>query len=93
MPDYNISPWQQHKDAIKTVVISNGITNIGGMVFYDCTALTEIIVQAKLPSNVNSFGFYNVNLSIPVYVPQESLQAYKDAPVWKEFTNLQGKVF
>ena len=51
-------------------------------------------VKAKLPPDVyGSDCFYNVNRSIPVYVPQESFQAYKDAPVWSEFNNLQGKLF
>ena len=34
----------------------------------------------------------NVNLAIPVYVPAASLDAYKAAAGWKDFTNLQAPV-
>jgi hypothetical protein len=34
--------------------------------------------------------FENVDRSIPVYVPEESVNSYKSAPVWQEF-NIVGK--
>ena len=79
---------------LKGIIIPNSVASIGSSAFWGCRSLTEITVETKLPPDVYGSGcFYNVNRSIPVYVPQESLQAYKDAPVWKEFTNLQGKEF
>ena len=79
---------------LTSVTIPSEVTNVGYRAFEGCSALTEITVKTILPPAVfNSDSFKNVNRSIPVYVPQESLQAYKDAPVWSEFTNLQGKVF
>ena len=78
---------------LKSITFPNNVTSIGSVAFYDCTALTKITVKAKLPPDVYYYCFEGVNRSIPVYVPQESLQAYKTASVWKEFTNLQGRVF
>jgi hypothetical protein len=80
--------------SLKNITISNSVTNIGNLAFYGCPEVTEITVKATTPPAVfNSRSFYYVNRAIPVYVPQESLELYKNADVWKEFTNLQGKVF
>ena len=76
------------------ITLPNSITSIGEMAFFRCTELTEITIKATTPPSVYDSGsFYRINLNIPVYVPQESLELYKNADVWKEFTNLQGKVF
>lgn len=32
--------------------------------------------------------FYNVNRSIPVYIPLNSKERYQQAPYWEEFFNL-----
>ena len=76
--------------ALEKVTLPEGITYIGDKAFYNCSALTEMTVLATTPptvENVNAFS--NVSRDIPVYVPAESLAAYKAADGWKEFTNLQ----
>ena len=55
MPDYYSSysskaPWLSQKDKIKKVVINNGVTNIGGGAFYECSNLTSI----SIPNSVKS---------------------------------------
>ena len=42
-------------------------------------------VNAVEPPVVNLKTFENVDRSIPVYVPAESVAKYKAAEVWKEF--------
>ena len=74
---------------LTSITIPNGVTRIGSNAFYDCTGLTEIRVEARTPP-VAKYSFQNVNLSIPVYVPAASVQAYKDAESWREFTNILG---
>lgn len=48
----NNSPFHIISDAIKTVVIKNGVTNIGGKTFYCCKKLTSI----EIPNSVTSIG-------------------------------------
>ena len=76
---------------LQSIDIPSSVISIGQQAFEDCRELTEMTVKATIPPAVdNSGSFAFVNRSIPVYVPQASLQAYKDANIWEEFTNLQG---
>ena len=75
--------------ALTEITIPASATSIGAHTFYYCYALTEISVLATVPPTVGYNAFFLVNLDIPVYVPAESLEAYKAADGWKEFTNLQ----
>ena len=45
-------PWKKFKSQIKTVVISDGVTNIGKDVFKNCSSLTSFTI----PSSVTSIG-------------------------------------
>ena len=63
---------------------------IGYDAFYNCSALSSIYSNAVTPPEISGFyTFDGVNKDIPVYVPQESLEAYKAAPGWSYFTNFQ----
>ena len=56
MNDYswwNLPPWGTE---VKTVMIENGVTNIGEYAFFDCSALTNITI----PGSVKYIGFYAV---------------------------------
>ena len=76
---------------LTSITLPSSLTSIGSYVFFDCTGLTEITVEAVVPPTVGSYNsFYNVSRSIPVCVPAGSVQAYKDAEIWKEFTNIIG---
>ena len=69
--------------------IGNNLETIGANAFDGCSALEEINIQATTPPTVASDAFTSVSRDIPVYVPQESLEDYKAADVWKEFTAIQ----
>ena len=77
---------------LTSVTIGNSVTSIGEAAFFGCSGLTSITCEASTPpncSNGNNPIFLNVNKSIPVYVPANSVDAYKKANVWKDFTNIQ----
>ena len=55
MADYNFAgptaPWNNDSIAdIKTVVIENGVTNIGAYAFYNCTNLTSVTIPDSVKS-------------------------------------------
>jgi len=77
---------------LTVMTIPSSVATIGEYALNFCTGLTELFVHAKTPPTVGTNAFINVNLAIPVYVPAASLDAYKAANIWKEFTKLQALV-
>ena len=71
------------------ISLPESLDNIGKMAFRECTGLTEMTVLATTPPTLGTDVFLNVSRDIPVYVPAESLAAYKEAEGWNEFTDLQ----
>ena len=61
MDDYTwpkSSPWTEYKSEIKTVVIEDGVTSIGGEAFVGCTELTSIEIPNSVTSIAN-YAFYD----------------------------------
>lgn len=77
---------------LKSIVIPNSVTTVFNNAFSDCSQLNQIICKANTPPTIDSQTFENVNKSIPVYVPASSIEAYKSADYWSEFTNFQAIV-
>ena len=74
---------------LTSITISNSVTSIGNYAFNGCSGITSIICEATTPPTCSNSSYENVNKSIPLYVPANSIDAYKKASVWKEFTNIQ----
>ena len=70
-----------------SIEIPNSVTSIGNYAFYDCSSLTSMTILANIPPTLGSYAYYNVNKSIPVYVPIGTVSAYQSASGWNEFTN------
>ena len=75
--------------SLKNITIPNNVTTIANDCFYLCEGLTSITCKANNPPYCEPAGFNSLNKSIPVYVPAKSIEAYKAADGWKEFTNIQ----
>ena len=50
-----------------------------------CAKLRRMNVNATTPPQVEARTFEDVDRTIPVVVPDESVSVYKSAPVWQEF--------
>ena len=79
--------------ALQTITIPSTVRTVREWSLAGCSALDEITVKAIEPPAVWSYAFNGVKRNVTIYVPQESLSAYKNSEHWKEFTNIQGKVF
>ena len=71
------------------LVVPPTVTIIGQHAFHYNRQFTKIVVHATTPPLMRQDAFANTELSTPVYVPAESLEAYKATPYWEEFTNIQ----
>ena len=75
---------------LTSVIIGNSVTSIGTYAFAYCSNLTSITCVASTPPDgYRSDSFMKVKKYIPVYVPANSIKAYKITNVWKDFTNIQ----
>lgn len=75
--------------SLASVTLPSSLEYMLREVFNDCTSLSEIKVYAVKPPVVDTTLGSNLDKSIPVYVPEESIDAYKAADGWCEFTNFQ----
>ena len=76
---------------LKDLTLPASLQSIADNGFAGCSKLAQIQVNAIIPPQVNARTFEEVDRSIPVIVPDESVEQYKSAPVWKEF-NVRGKI-
>lgn len=74
---------------LSSVEIPNSVTSIESGAFLECTGLTSITCDAITPPTCGTEVFSGVDKSIPIYVPKESIEAYKAAEGWKDFSNIQ----
>ena len=77
--------------SLTTITIPEGVTNIGDGAFMFCTALTEVTCKATVvPNSTNSFSEDGTMPSeVKLYVPAESLDAYKTSPTWNIFNEIE----
>ena len=53
--------------------------------FSGCSSLTAITCEAVNPPTLGDDVFYEVDKTIPLYVPAQSVEAYQAADGWKDF--------
>ena len=73
--------------SLKTIDIGVNITSIGGSQFDGCTNLTTITVMATTPPTLGKRAFRNCNALAHIYVPAESVEAYKTATNWSTYAD------
>ena len=75
--------------ALTSITIPNSVTNIGDCAFYDCKGLTSITFEGSTHPTFGYLVFDYVNKSIPVYVPANSIEEYKNVLGGLGFSNIQ----
>ena len=70
---------------ITEVIIGNAVATINSMLFYGCSSLTSVTVEATTPPILNG-PIFNVAPPI-IYVPAESVNAYKTANGWSDYAS------
>ena len=71
------------------LVFPHTVEYIGDHAFHYCTELTKITTYATVPPYVGTQAFAGADKEIPVIVPFNSINAYKAANGWSEFTNIR----
>ena len=74
--------------SLVSIAIPKSVTVIGYNTFSGCTDLTSLTCNAIVPPSCGSDCFSQVNKSIPLYVPEKSIDAYINAKQWNSFANI-----
>ena len=79
--------------SLANITIPNGVTSIGSSVFYNCFGIAEYHIKPTTPPALaNTNAFRNIQSDCVIYVPSESLEAYKTASNWSNFaSHMQGE--
>ena len=89
-------------DSLTSVTIGDSVTTIGGYAFYNCSSLTSVYCKATTPPSLGDDAFKywdedaqeDVNIGCAIYLPAESVEAYKAAEYWSEYAvNIVGYDF
>lgn len=72
--------------SLSSVTIGSGVTTIGNYAFSRCRGLTSVIVNATTPPTLGTSAFNNTN-DCPIYVPCESVNAYRTASNWSTYAS------
>ena len=75
-----------HCSILTNVTIGSGVTTISFYAFRDCTSLASVTCLATTPPTALSNIFGNTN-NCPIYVPSQSVDAYKTAENWSAYAS------
>lgn len=70
---------------LESVEIPSTVTTINNQVFNNCNALTTVIVRPTTPPTLGTNVFANNASGRKIYVPSESVNAYKTATNWSAY--------
>ena len=73
--------------SLTNIEIPNGVTTIGIEAFNGCSSLASITVEAVTPPTLSPYYVFNNTNNCPIYVPSESVDAYKAATNWKNYAS------
>ena len=77
----------QYCTSLTSVEIPNSVTKIETNGFYNCQSLASVTVKATTPPTLGFGVFYNVSSNLVIYVPAESVDAYKAATNWSTYAD------
>ena len=71
--------------SLTSVTIGDSVTSIGNYAFEYCKSLTSVYCKAVTPPAGGNDMFYSIASSGKIYVPTESVEAYKSATGWSQY--------
>ena len=73
--------------SLTSITIPDSVTTIGYSAFSGCSSLTSVYCKAVTPPAGNFYMFYSNAYGRKIYVPMESVEAYKTASYWSSYAD------
>lgn len=73
--------------ALQNITFPAALSNIGARVLQGCTSLQWVKMLPVTPPTWSTLFFGDTTLTFPIYVPDESLEAYKTAIGWSTYAD------
>ena len=76
-----------YNNNLKTVEIGTHVTDIYPWAFGGCSSLQYVIIRATTPPVLAATSAFTSTNNCPIYVPNDSVDAYKGATNWSSFAS------
>ena len=73
--------------SLTSVTIPESVTKIGEWAFASCTSLASVYCKATTPPSGDLYMFYKSASDRKIYVPRNSVDAYKSAECWRDYAD------
>lgn len=80
-----ISAFSSNNKYLKRITIGSGITSIGNQATTNSAGIQSITIKATTPPTIAELTWQSTNC--PIYVPSESVDAYKAATNWSTYAD------
>ena len=70
-----------------SITIPNNITSMGSNAFQGSSSLTSVVLKSETPPTIGTEIFDSTHNDLAIYVPSDSLEAYKTAECWSEYAD------
>lgn len=73
--------------SLSNITIPSSVTYISQNAFIRCSKLSSVTINATTPPSIGSGIFANTDINLVIYVPANSVDAYKSNYQWSEYAN------
>ena len=73
--------------ALKELTLPKYVESVGDLAFYFCRSLYIVVCHAVAPPIIGSNTFYGTPSTMSIYVPYDSVDAYKGATNWSAYAD------
>ena len=72
--------------SLSSITIPDSVTSIGDYAFQSCSGLISVTAKATTPPSLGASALSSTN-NCPIYVPADSVDAYKAASGWSDYAS------